>query len=402
MRRARMTTLTVTDRGALDRFTEGLPRPFWFLWAGLLINRAGSFIVPMLTVYLTRERGLSLIDAGGILALYGVGSLAGTTLGGWLADHLGRRATLLASLVSSALVMVATGQARELSTIAALVFALGFTADLFRPASQALVADLVAPEFRVKAFGTQYWAINLGFAFAALVGGFVARQGFEVLFFADAATTLGCAIMVFLGVPETRPERTQTQEGSLLTPFLDVRFVPFLVLSYVTAFVFMQHLVSLPKDMADKGLGPESFGMALATNGVLIVLLQPLVLRAVTTGSRGRPLALGALLTGIGFGITAFADALPLFVLSVAVWTLGEILIAPVNSTVVADRAPSHLRGRYQGAFGLTWSLAVVTAPVISPRLIVITGLTPFWGLCFVACALAAVGYLVALPAPAR
>lgn len=397
-----MTSLSVTERGSLHRFTEGLPRAYWFLWAGLLVNRTGSFIVPLMTVYLTRERGLSLIDAGSILAMYGVGSIAGTTLGGFLADRLGRRATLLVSLVSSSVVMVATGQARELGTIAALVFCLGLTADLFRPASQALVADLVAPEFRVKAFGTQYWAINLGFAFAALVGGFVARSGFSVLFLADAATTLTCAAIVYLGVPETRPERTPGQAGSLITPFFDRAFVPFLLLSYVTAFVFMQHLTSLPKDMTDKGLGPEAFGMALAANGVLIVLLQPLVLRAVTTGGRGRPLALGALITGIGFGLTAFAQALPMFVVSVAVWTLGEIVMAPVNSTVVADRAPAHLRGRYQGAFGLTWSLALVTAPVISPRLIAITGLTTFWGLCFLACAASSIGYLLALPEPAR
>jgi MFS family permease len=396
-----MTALTLTERG-LHRLTEGLPRPYWFLWAGLLINRTGSFIVPLMTVYLTRERGLTLIDAGAIVALYGVGSIAGTTLGGWLADHLGRRATLLLSLVSSSLVMVATGQARELSTIAALVFTLGLTADLFRPASQALVADLVAPEYRVKAFGTQYWAINLGFAFAALVGGFVARHGFEVLFFADAATTLACAGVVFAGVPETRPERKAALEGSLLTPFLDRRFAPFLALSYVTAFVFMQHLTSLPKDMTDKGLGPEAFGIALSANGILIVLLQPLILRVVTTGSRGRPLALGALLTGIGFGSTAFAGALPAFVLSVALWTLGEIVMAPVNSTVVAERSPVHLRGRYQGAFGLTWSLAVVTAPVVSPRLIAVTGMTAFWGLCFLACAVAALGFFVTLPAPSR
>ncbi|MBE2250872.1 MAG: MFS transporter [Myxococcus sp.] len=397
-----MTSLSVTERSALNRFTEGLPRPYWFLWAGLLINRTGSFIVPLMTVYLTRERGTTLVEAGSILALYGVGSLAGTTLGGTLADRIGRRATLLVSLVTSSLVMVALGQARDLSLIGALVFVLGLTADLFRPASQALVADLVAPEFRVKAFGTQYWAINLGFAFAALVGGFVARSGFGVLFFADAATTLACAGVIFLGVPETRPERAEGLRGSLLTPFLDRAFVPFLGLSYVTAFVFMQHLTSLPQDMTEKGLGPEAFGIALATNGVLIVLLQPLVLRAVTSGSPGRPLALGALVTGVGFGLTAFAAALPAFALTVAVWTLGEIVMAPVNSTVVADRAPAHLRGRYQGAFGLTWSLAVVTAPIISPRLIVVTGLVPFWGLCFLACALAAVGYLWALPARAR
>ena len=154
-----MTALTVSER-VLSRFTEGLPRSYWFLWIGLLINRAGSFIVPLMTVYLTKQRGLSLIVAGEILALYGVGSIAGTALGGWLADHLGRRTTLLLSLCSSATTMLALGQARELGSIATLVFVLGLTADLFRPASQATIADLVAPEFRVKAFGTQYWAIN--------------------------------------------------------------------------------------------------------------------------------------------------------------------------------------------------------------------------------------------------
>jgi MFS family permease len=130
-----MSTMTVTARGALSRFSEGLPRPFWFLWAGLLVNRTGSFIVPMMTVYLTRERHFTLVQAGAIVALYGAGSFIGTTLGGWLADHLGRRATLLLSLVSSALLMVATGQAREPTALSALVFVLGLAADLFRPAS---------------------------------------------------------------------------------------------------------------------------------------------------------------------------------------------------------------------------------------------------------------------------
>lgn len=396
-----MTSATVPERSALSRLTEGIPRPYWFLWAGLLVTRAGSFIVPMMTVYLTKERGLTLIEAGLVLSLFGLGSVGGTTLGGWLADHIGRRATLLISLVSSACLMLATGQARDFTSIGALVFALGFAADLFRPASQALVADLVPPEFRVKAFGAQYWAINLGFAFAALIGGFVATSGFELLFIGDAATTLACAALIYSGVPETKPTARARDEGSIVTPFLDRKFAPFLLLSYVTAFIFMQHLTALPKDMADKGLGTDSFGIALATNGVLIVVLQPLVLRAVTNGRRGRWLAIGAVLTGIGFGLTAFAGALWAFALTVAVWTLGEIIMAPVNSTVVAELAPVTLRGRYQGAFGLTWSLAVVTAPIAAPRVIAITGLSTFWGLCFALAALTAVGYAFAIPSKA-
>lgn len=388
-----MTTLAVTERSLLHRFTEGLPRPYWFLWGGLLINRIGSFIVPMMTVYLTTQRGVSLVTAGEIVALYGVGSLIGTSAGGWLADHVGRRTTLLLSLGSSATTMLALGQAREIVSIGALVFLLGVTADLFRPASQALVADLVAPQYRVKAFGTQYWAINLGFACATLIAGFVGRNGFEVLFFADAATTLACLAFIFVGVAETRPESGAHHEGSLLTPFVDPKFSPFLVLSYVMAFVFMQHLTALPKDMTDKGLGPEAFGMALATNGILIVLLQPLVLRAVTSVHPARPLILGAILTGLGFGATALASELPHFALTVAIWTLGEIMMAPVNSTVVASRSPAHLRGRYQGAFGLTWSLAFVTAPLVGPRLVAATSMSIFWLLCLGASLLAAVGY---------
>ncbi len=388
-----MTTLTVADRSFFQRFTEGLPRAYWFLWGGLLINRIGSFIVPMMTVYLTRQRGLSLVTAGEIVALYGVGSLLGTTLGGWLADHVGRRATLLTSLGTSACTMLALGQAREVPTIGALVFLLGMTADLFRPASQALVADLVAPEYRVKAFGTQYWAINLGFACATIIAGFVGRSSFEVLFFADAATTLACLVVFFIGIPETKPAKSEHHTGSLLTPFVDPKFFPFLVLSYVIAFVFMQHLTALPKDMTDKGLGPEAFGLALSTNGFLIVLLQPLVLRAVTSTRPSRPLVAGAILTGLGFGATALASDLPQFALTVAVWTLGEIIMAPVNSTVVASLSPAHLRGRYQGAFGLTWSLAFVTAPLMGPRIVAATSMATLWGACLVGSLLAAVGF---------
>jgi MFS family permease len=394
--------MTVTARGPWSRFTDGLPRPFWFLWAGLLVNRTGSFIVPMMTVYLTRERGLSLVEAGNIVALYGAGSFIGTTLGGWLADRLGRRSTLLMSLVSSAGFMVATGQARDVGTLSALVFALGLSADLFRPASQALVADLVPPEHRVKAFGTQYWAVNLGFSVAALVGGFVARQSFSVLFLADAATTLACALLVFLGIPETKPATPPTPlPGSVLTPFVDLRFAPFLALNLLMAFVFLQHLTALPKDMADKGLGPEAFGLVLATNGVLIVVLQPLVLGASTRARRGAALALAALLTGLGFGATAFATTTFAFATTVAMWTVGEIIMAPVNSAVVAERSPAHLRGRYQAAFGLTWSVAFMAAPVVGPQVIARTGLAAFWGLCLVICTAGALGFF-ALDRPAR
>ncbi|HEX7601564.1 MAG TPA: MFS transporter, partial [Polyangiaceae bacterium] len=155
---------------------EGIPRAFWALLAGTFVTKAGSFVVPMLFIYLTQARGLSLAAAGTTVSLFGVGSLLGGTLGGVLADRIGRRATMLGSLVLGAGFMLVLGVATTPWQLAPATLFLGFTADAYRPASQALVADIVPPEHRMKAFGLQYWAINLGFSFAAVVGGYMARR----------------------------------------------------------------------------------------------------------------------------------------------------------------------------------------------------------------------------------
>jgi MFS family permease len=92
-------------------------------------------------------------------------------------------------------------------------------------------------------------------------------------------------------------------------------------------------------------------------------------------------IALGFFLVGLGFGLTAMAHALPMFLVTVAVWTLGEMIAAPVSYAYVADLAPEHLRGRYQGFYGFAWGLGGVAGPAVGTLLF---GLAPmaFWVLC--------------------
>ena len=374
---------------------EGIPRAFWALLAGTFVTKAGSFVVPMLFIYLTQARGLSLAAAGTTVSLFGVGSLLGGTLGGVLADRIGRRATMLGSLVLGAGFMLVLGVATTPWQLAPATLFLGLTADAYRPASQALVADIVPPEHRMKAFGLQYWAINLGFSFAAAVGGYMARRHFGLLFMGDAATTLVLAAVVWRAVPESRPKPTgEAPSGSLLTPFGDRVFAPFLFLNFVTALIFFQHLTSLPEDMRSKGLSSEQYGMALASNGLLIVLLQPWVTKRVAHVPRARLLAAAAALTGLGYGLTTFARSLGTYVLTVAVWTLGEMIFAPVNGSLVADLSPKHARGRFQGAFSITWSLAFMVSPLVGPRLVEATNLRTLWLVCLVVGLGVGVGHL--------
>lgn len=380
-----MNSATVTAPGRFAQLTEGIPRSFWALLAGIFVTKAGSFVLPLLFVYLSEVRNLPLETAGAVASLYGAGSLLGSLLGGAAADRFGRRITMLVALVTGAAFLLILGTATELWQLAAATFLTALTSDGFRPASQALAADVVPPQHRMKAFTIQYWAINFGFAVASVIGGYMAKRNFTALFIGDAVTTLVLAAIVWAMVPESRPapEKAIDSPGNLMTPFLDKRFAPFLVLNFLTALLFFQHLTSLPNDMTAKGLSTEQFGWAVATNGVLIVLLQPFAARVSKKLTTGPLLAISAVLTGLGFGLNVFAHSLPQFALFVAVWTLGEILMAPMNATVVATLAPAHSRGRYQGAFNLAWAVAMMVAPLFGAVLIPRIGNDGVWLTCF-------------------
>lgn len=391
-----MSSATVpTSRFA--QLAQGIPRPFWALLAGTFITRAGSFVMPLLFVYLTQQRHLELPIAGAIVSLYGLGALLGSMLGGALADRYGRRSTMLISYVTGASFLLVLGVARSLPAIAISTFMFALASDMSRPATLALMADVIPPEFRPKAFSMLYWVINLGFSFASLIGGYMAKRNFAALFLGDAATTLALALIIWKFVPETRPERKahEAQAGSLATPFLDKRFAPFLFLNLLVATVFFLHLSVQPDDMNSKGLSTEDYGLSIAANGVLIVLLQPFITRLQATWKHANALALAALFTGVGFGLNIFAHTLPAYVGAVAVWTIGEILFAPVNSTVVAQLSPENLRGRYQGSFTLTWGMASMLAPVLGSSLIPVIGHRGVWLGAFALGTLAAVGHLV-------
>ncbi|MBL8953498.1 MAG: MFS transporter [Myxococcaceae bacterium] len=391
--------LTVSNR-ILQAFfgsVGGLSRTFWFLWSGALINRIGSFVMPMLAVYLTKERGLSIVEAGSVVSLFGLGGLSSVQLAGVLADRLGRRATMLVSLVTSAGSMLALGFAVTAPQLMVAAFALGFTASIYSPASQAMLADVVPPADRQRAFGLLYWAINLGFAIAAVLGGQLARWSFTGLFIVDACSTLVTALVIFCNVPETKPaEAPQAKaEGTFLAPFFDVAFLPFLLVHLLLVLVFFQFQVALPADLQSKGFGSAELGIVMALNGVLIVALQPWATRRTHGWRRSRILALAALCVGFGFGLNAFAEGLPVFMASVAIWTMGEVLMAPANASIVADLSPAHMRGRYQGAFSVIWALGVTLGPWLSGKIITATSTRTLWFGCVVVGSAAALGHLL-------
>ncbi len=342
----------------------------WALFAGTFINRFGSFVVPFLILYLIRQ-GYSAATAGTVVGAYGLGSLGASIFGGYLADRLGRRSAIVISMFSSAAILLVLSQARHLALITVLTGLTGLTAELYRPASGALLADLLPPPQRVTAFALYRLAINAGFAFGPAAAGFLADRSFFWLFLGDALTSAIFGVIALLALPEgTRSHAAQERRGESVGAILaDPIFLRFLAASVAIAFVYFQSTSTFALHVRGSGLSNAAYGALISLNGLIIVFLE-LPLTSITQRLPPRPvIAVGMLLVGAGFGATALAHTVPLLTLTVLIWTLGEIVGAPVSSAYVANIAPTHLRGRYQGTWGMTWGLAFILSPVLGTRL---------------------------------
>ncbi|MFD8422246.1 MDR family MFS transporter [Streptomyces sp. NPDC059466] len=386
----------VVMRRAVRETVSGLPREFWWLWTSTLVNRLGAFVATFMALYLTLDRGYSASYAGLVASLHGLGGVVSSLGAGVMTDRLGRRPTLLIAQTSTAASVALLGFMHDPVSIAAVAFLVGMASNASRPAVQAMMADIVRPEDRVRAFSLNYWAINLGFAVSSMAAGFIAEFSYLAGFLIEAGMTLICALVVFAKLPESRPIRTakeKADEAGLGTVLRDRRFMSVVGLSFLVSLVFQQGSVGLPVAMGEAGFTPADYGLAIAVNGVLIVALQIPVTRFIQHRGPRRLLVISSLLAGYGFGLTAFAGSVGVFALTVCVWTLAEIVNAPTQTGLVVLLSPTHGRGRYQGMYTLSWSLAALVAPLMSGVVIDRLGAEWLWGLCAVVGTAAGLGY---------
>ncbi|MEV6526618.1 MFS transporter [Longispora sp. NPDC051575] len=376
-------------RGWWQQTAGGLPRTFWYLWTGTLINRAGAFVGFLLTFYLHDTLKLDAQFIGLVIGLIGAGGAAGVLIGGQLADRWGRRSTLLTANVATSALILALGFVDDRWSILVVGTLMGVAQNMSRPAFSAMMVDIVPDKDRVRAFSLNYWVLNAGFSISALLGGLLADFNPVMIFAVNAATNLATAFVVFFRVPETRPDLPAVPAVDAapagVNPFRDRAFLGMMALTFLTSMVFMQHLSSLPLIMQGEGLTSIDFGLVIALNGILIVAGQLFIPLLVRGRDPSWVLGLGSLVMGVGFGLTAFAHGgLGLYALTVVIWTLGEMIQSPSNSELIARLSPAAARGRYQGGFSLSFSAAAFAAPLIGGFVIQHLGGAWLWWGCLV------------------
>ena len=234
----------------------------------------------------------------------------------------------------------------------------------------------------------------------------MAGYSYQILFIADALTTAIFGLIVFFGIKETRPiEAYHNANTSLKERINQINSEPILLffslLALFFGMIYMQSFVTLPLDMQANGLGPQQYGTVIAINGFLIILVTIPISNMAAHWPRFETIAIATLLIGIGFGFTAFASTMPLYMISVAIWTFGEIAATSVAPAIIADLSPIHLRGVYQGIFGAAWGLSFFIGPLAGGWVFEHFGKNTLWYSCFGLGLILAFCYLI-LNTPAK
>ncbi|MCJ7753533.1 MAG: MFS transporter [Thermoanaerobaculales bacterium] len=347
---------------------SGLPREVWLLAGALLVNRAGTMVLPFLSLYLTRDLDLTAANAGLIIGCFGLGSMAGSFIGGWLSDRMDPVRVQEFSLLASGIGFLTFTQLETFPALAGGVLLLAAISDAFRPALMAAVALRSSPKIRARAFALIRLAANLGMAVGPAAAGLLAIYGYVWIFVGDALTCWAAAVILMATIKTDVAGGTAGRgqaRGRDKSPWRDLPFLGFMLLLVVLAMAFFQVWSTVPLYLRSfYGLSERSIGLLLALNALLIVLTEMLLIRAVENLDRMKLVGLGAFLVCGGLAILPFGPGWMAAVLFMVVLTTGEMLSMPITNAVVAERAGINSVGRYMGVYTLAFSTAFVIGPI--------------------------------------
>lgn len=351
-----------------DSFS-GLSGSVWALSLVALINRSGSMVLFFMTLYLTTQKEYTITEAGQIISIYGLGSLLGSYLGGWLSDKIGSFKVQFLSLILCGIGYIFLGYIDSHHGIAIMMFIVAAVGDALRPANNSAIAAAALPENRARSYALNRLAINLGMTIGPAVGGILADINYIYLFWADGITCILAGIVLLLFGKKLRTldvKSIKENVNKIVSPWRDKIFLALLFLLLVIGIVFCQVFNIWPLYLKEHySLNEDNIGLLLGLNALVIVLAEMPLVHRVEKMKSLKVMGIGALLVLGGFSILPFSQTFLFAAATVLIWTTGEMLVFPLVTGFIANRASDSNRGKYMGITTLTFSLSFVIGPAL-------------------------------------
>lgn len=349
-------------RPYLDTFS-GLSKEVWWLALITLVNRAGTMVIPFLSIYLTEELHFDFKDVGSILSAFGLGSVVGSWLGGKLTDKIGYYKIMVFSLLTSGFMFIGLQYLTTLTSICIGIFFLMVVADMFRPAMFVALSAYSKPENKTRSVTLIRLAINLGFSAGPAVGGLIITTiSYGGLFWIDG---ISCILATVLLIRVLHPKKAKVQDqitvDNPVSVYKDVPFIIFFFAMLLFGIIFLQYFSTMPiYYRIEHTLSEFQIGLLMGFNGFFIFLFEmPLIAWLEKTKFKKTTLILfGAVLTAASFFILNLTSWVGILVIGMLLMTIGEMIAFPFSNAFALQRAKKGNQGEYMAMYSIAFSFS--------------------------------------------
>lgn len=371
---------------------RGLQKEIYIIAIGRLINAAGTFVFPLLTLILTNKLGMRESDAGLLISSSGILFMFSGIIGGKLTDHIGRKKIIVIfNTLGASFYIIAAFLGNSKAVVPVIVLA-GFIMGIADPASGALVADITTPKNRDSAYSLFYMAMNIGFVISPLIGGLLFKEHLAVLFIADAVTAFIAIALILIFIPETINKTGENlgedrklekrMEGSIFKVLLKrpiLIFYALVILGYNFVYSQWSFLYPLHAEQIMPGDGAKFYGTLVSFNAFIVITLTPIITKLLSKKKSLRRIIYGGVLYALGFGMPGFLVNAPLMYISVLILTLGEIVVTISTMPFVANHTPASHRGRMNAVLPIIMGLGYTLGPMIMGNVSGSIGIAGAW-----------------------
>ncbi|WP_117879424.1 MDR family MFS transporter [Aureibaculum luteum] len=348
----------------LDTF-NGLSREVWWLALITFVNRAGTMVIPFLSLYLTKHMGFSVSKVGWVMTAFGLGSVVGSWIGGKLTDKIGYYKVMVFSLIGTGFLFVGLQYLTTFYTICMGIFLVMLVADTFRPAMFVALNAYSKTENKARSVTLVRLAINLGFSGGPVIGGLIITAiGYESLFWIDGITCLLAAILLVMVL---RPKKARVLDNIIVenpkSVYNDKIFFIFFAAMVLFGFVFLQYFSTMPlyyKDVYQ--LSEFHIGLLMGFNGFLIFVLEMPLIKKLEDKQLNMVglMIFGAALMGASLFILNLSHWIGIIIIGMVLMTVGEMILFPFSNAFVMQRAKGGRQGEYMGLYTISFSIAHV------------------------------------------
>lgn len=343
---------------------------------------------------------MSKLNAGIVISFYGLGSLAGSFLGGWLADKIGNYKVMFFSLILGGSLLFGMLYITDFYLICFWIFICATVLDCMRPALWAEVGQRSEDENVTRAVSLIRMALNLGVFIGPTVAGVVAyRFGYDWLFIIDGLTCICAGIFLWFTLNPKREKADQKEieppkeKGE--NPYLDFHYVVFLFFNLMALSAFFQIIITIPVYFKEVfGMNEDMVGWFLGANGLIIFIFEmPIIYYIEKTKATFKPMIIGYLMIAFSFIVLwAVVHPLTAIVFFLIFNCFGEIISFPFISTISIRRADEASLGNYMGATTVLFSLAIIISPLIGLPVMDVLGYDNYWIFSFVIVVIGVIG----------